>query len=119
MNFSSLSTAPAVSQITATPRYRFHDRLYFLLEATLRAVRGSSIVQPTSYPTKLSKCSPSPLWPRFLCCPPNAQGSLDCATDCSAIFAAPTRVSLRVIPVLGSTFTGWSGDPDCSKGVVP
>jgi hypothetical protein len=45
-------------------------------------------------------------------------GSIDCVTDCSANFTAPTRVVLRAIPALGSAFTGWSGDPGCSNGVV-
>jgi uncharacterized repeat protein (TIGR02543 family) len=45
-------------------------------------------------------------------------GFIDCVTDCSAIFTAPTRVVLRAIPALGSAFTGWSGDQGCSNGVV-
>ena len=45
-------------------------------------------------------------------------GSIDCVTDCSAIFTAPTRVVLRAIPAVGSAFTGWSGDPACGNGVV-
>jgi len=45
-------------------------------------------------------------------------GSIDCVTDCSANFAAATRVVLRAAPALGSAFTGWSGDRNCAGGVV-
>ena len=45
-------------------------------------------------------------------------GSIDCATDCSVSFAAPTRIILRAVPLLGSTFVGWSGDRECMDGVI-
>jgi hypothetical protein len=44
--------------------------------------------------------------------------SIDCATDCSINFSAPTHVSLRAVPAPGSTFVGWSGDPGCSNRPV-
>jgi Divergent InlB B-repeat domain len=47
-----------------------------------------------------------------------SHGSIDCVTDCSVNFPAPTHVSLRAVPAPGSTFVGWSGDPGCSKGAV-
>ena len=41
-----------------------------------------------------------------------------CASDCSEIYANGTEVTLTPTPGGGSTFVGWSGDADCSNGVV-
>lgn len=35
---------------------------------------------------------------------------IECGATCSAEVQAPTKVVLRAIPALGSTFTGWSGE---------
>jgi YD repeat-containing protein len=43
---------------------------------------------------------------------------IDCGVTCSAAFATGTGVSLTPTAALGSTFTGWTGDPDCADGSV-
>jgi hypothetical protein len=43
---------------------------------------------------------------------------INCGTDCSEIYNSGTLVSLTAIPASGSTFAGWSGDSDCSDGIV-
>jgi hypothetical protein len=43
---------------------------------------------------------------------------LDCGSKCSANFTSGSSVTLQPIAALGSQFTGWSGDADCSDGVV-
>src|SRR5262245_54557656 len=41
-----------------------------------------------------------------------------CGTDCSEAFASGTQVTLTATATTGSTFAGWSGDSDCTDGVV-
>jgi len=41
-----------------------------------------------------------------------------CGPTCSASFINGTSVTLVAMPALGSQFNGWSGDVDCSDGVV-
>ncbi|RJR18000.1 MAG: hypothetical protein C4581_06980 [Nitrospiraceae bacterium] len=43
---------------------------------------------------------------------------IECGMDCSQDYAFGTVVTLAANPDTGSIFTGWSGDPDCSDGVV-
>jgi hypothetical protein len=43
---------------------------------------------------------------------------IDCGGTCSAAFPEDQRVELEPLPDAGSGFAGWSGDPDCSDGIV-
>lgn len=43
---------------------------------------------------------------------------IDCGTDCSEQFTNATIVALLPFPSQGNMFTGWSGDADCSDGVI-
>jgi hypothetical protein len=43
---------------------------------------------------------------------------INCGPDCSEDYSGVTEVTLTPAADLGSTFAGWSGDPDCSDGVV-
>ncbi|MEN8262674.1 MAG: S8 family serine peptidase [Nitrospirota bacterium] len=43
---------------------------------------------------------------------------IDCGTDCSETYSTGTEVTLTPNPDADSSFTGWSGDADCSDGVV-
>lgn len=41
-----------------------------------------------------------------------------CGVNCSAQFSLGTVVALAAVPDTTSVFAGWSGDPDCSDGIV-
>lgn len=43
---------------------------------------------------------------------------INCGTNCSSNYPVHTEVTLSADPFPGSVFTGWSGEPDCSDGVV-
>ncbi len=43
---------------------------------------------------------------------------IDCGSDCTEDYDANTHVTLTPIPDAGSSFAGWSGDPDCSDGFI-
>lgn len=43
---------------------------------------------------------------------------INCGAVCSKTYAKNTSVTLSAMPDLGSSFSGWSGDLDCSNGQV-
>ncbi len=48
----------------------------------------------------------------------SSPAGIDCGADCSQSYTSGTFVTLMPSPTEGSTFTGWSGDADCSDGSV-
>jgi YD repeat-containing protein len=48
----------------------------------------------------------------------SSPAGIDCGVDCTEDFLLNTQVTLTPTPDTGSTFVGWSGDADCSDGIV-
>ncbi len=48
----------------------------------------------------------------------SSPGGISCGSDCNHTFDANTLVTLTAVPNEGSIFEGWSGDVDCSDGIV-
>lgn len=48
----------------------------------------------------------------------SSPAGIDCGDTCSASFASGTTVTLTPEPIGNSTFSHWSGDPDCTDGEV-
>jgi hypothetical protein len=48
----------------------------------------------------------------------SAPSGINCGSDCSQAYSSGTVVTLTALPAAGSTFGGWSGNADCSDGVV-
>ena len=103
-------------------RMRAHARTLFILclgivLLTLGACKGGTdnpvaptILEPPSFQLTVSKTgSGNGL---ITSSPPG----INCGGDCSGDYSAGTIVSLTATPASGSTFAGWSGDPDCSSG---
>jgi hypothetical protein len=45
-------------------------------------------------------------------------GNIACATTCFADFALGTTVQITPVAASGYVFTSWTGDPDCTDGVI-
>jgi len=43
---------------------------------------------------------------------------INCGADCDEVYNKDQVVVLTPIPNAGSTFGGWTGDPDCTNGVI-
>jgi hypothetical protein len=43
---------------------------------------------------------------------------IDCGVDCEHLYLDGTIVELVATPSIGSKFTGWGGDLDCTDGVI-
>ena len=48
----------------------------------------------------------------------SAPAGINCGSDCSEAFTVGTSVTLTATPATGSTFAGWSGNSDCTDGIV-
>ena len=48
----------------------------------------------------------------------SSPSGISCGSDCEEGYGSGTVVTLTPAPATGSTFGGWSGDGDCSDGVV-
>lgn len=48
----------------------------------------------------------------------SSPSGINCGTDCTEVYNSGQAVTLTAVADSGSAFTGWSGDADCSDGVV-
>jgi hypothetical protein len=48
----------------------------------------------------------------------SSPSGINCGSDCSELYDEDTAVTLTATPQGSSTFSGWSGDADCSDGSV-
>ena len=48
----------------------------------------------------------------------SSPAGINCGFDCTGLYAQGTTVTLTATPAAGSTFVVWSGNSDCSDGVV-
>ncbi len=48
----------------------------------------------------------------------SSPAGIDCGAACANSYAGGTVVTLTATPASGSVFAGWSGDADCSDGMV-
>jgi hypothetical protein len=48
----------------------------------------------------------------------SAPAGINCGSDCSETYPLGTRVTLNPLPAAGQRFYAWSGDADCSDGVL-
>jgi hypothetical protein len=48
----------------------------------------------------------------------SSPAGISCGLDCSHTYASATAVTLTATPAASNTFSGWSGDADCSDGSV-
>lgn len=85
---------------TTKPRIRVDQALNALLVA-----QGNAFLTLTKTGTGSGIVTSSP-------------GGIDCGADCKEAYPAGTIVTLTVTPAAGSSFAGWSGDPDCADGSV-
>ncbi len=65
---------------------------------------------PTTYALTISKSGSGAVT--------SSPSGISCGSDCSESYASDTSVTLTATPDSGYTFSGWSGDSDCSDGVV-
>lgn len=86
---------------------------------------SASVQLPTSLQETSNSIPPPPDFTLTLTLGGNGTGlvssvptGIDCGSDCTEGYDFATAVTLTATPDTGSTFTGFSGDADCSDGSV-